>query len=110
MLALYSVVNIGFVAAELSTRAVSIHLRPAVASGVALASLFYWLCSQRVSRFVVRAFDGTDWGAWDSFNIFTVTNTAPVVTGSTVNLPQNHWVSLLPVLTYSDVNGTTKSW
>ena len=61
VLALYSVVNIGFVAAELSTRAVSIHLRPAVASGVALASLFYWLCSQRVSRVVVRAFDGTNW-------------------------------------------------
>jgi hypothetical protein len=61
MLALYSVVNIGFVAAELSSRAVSIHLRPAAASGAALAGLFYWLCSRRVSRVVVCSFEGLDW-------------------------------------------------
>ena len=60
-LANYSVVNIGFVAAEKVDRAVRIHLRPAVASGAALAGLLYWLYSQSSGRVVVSWFEEMTW-------------------------------------------------
>jgi hypothetical protein len=60
-LAMYSVVNIGFVAAEQLNRGVSIHLRPAAASGAALAGLFYWLCSQQLSRVIICSYQDMHW-------------------------------------------------
>jgi hypothetical protein len=56
-----SMINIGFVAAEHTGRSVAIRLRPAVASGAALASLFYWLSGQTADRFLVSSFEDMDW-------------------------------------------------
>ncbi len=61
VLAIYSVVNIGFVAAERKGRSVAIRLRPAVASSTALAGLYYWLGTQKADRIVVCSFEDTDW-------------------------------------------------
>lgn len=51
----------------------------------------------------VRASDGTDWGAWDSFNIITVVNSAPTISISTQVVKQNHWSQL--AFTYVDAQG-----
>jgi hypothetical protein len=56
-LAEYSVVNIGFVAGEQIGGAVRVRVRPAVASGAALAGMLYWVFSQSVERVVVSYFE-----------------------------------------------------
>jgi hypothetical protein len=61
VLGIYSVINIGFVAAEQTGRSVAIRLRPAVASGAALAGLFYWLSGQPADRILVCSFENKDW-------------------------------------------------
>ena len=61
VLGIYSVINIGFVAAEQTGRSVAIRVRPAVASGAALAGLFYWLSGQPADRILVSSFEDMDW-------------------------------------------------
>src|SRR3954452_12992516 len=61
VLAFYSVINIGFVAAERKGRSVTIRVRPAVASRAALAGLYYWLGTQQSDRIVVCSFEDMDW-------------------------------------------------
>jgi len=53
----------------------------------------------------VRAFDGTDWGAWTTFQVDTFSDSAPVATINDHNLRANHWVSMATWLTYSDSDG-----
>jgi hypothetical protein len=53
----------------------------------------------------VRAFDGTDWGTWTSFNLTTTLNTAPVVTHSTIIMAINGTALDSLALGYSDANG-----
>jgi hypothetical protein len=53
----------------------------------------------------VRAFDGTDWSAWDSFTLTTLPNTAPVATIADHSLPVNHWQQISSWISYSDANG-----
>ena len=61
-LANYSVINIGFVAAGQAQKSVHIRVRPAVASGAAVASLFYWLYSQSsIERVVISCFEEMAW-------------------------------------------------
>jgi hypothetical protein len=52
----------------------------------------------------VRAFDGLEWGAWDSFTMSSV-NTAPVAAIGDHSLPLNQWQAVSNWLSYSDVNG-----
>jgi hypothetical protein len=54
----------------------------------------------------VRAFDGYDWGAWDSFTLTTIGNTPPVATINDHTLGQNAWAQVSPWLSYSDANGS----
>jgi serralysin len=49
----------------------------------------------------VRAYDGADWGNWDSFN-FTATNTAPVATINDHSLVVGQWTQVQNWLSYSD--------
>ena len=44
----------------------------------------------------VRAFDGTDWGEWQSFTLTTVANTPPVATVASPSVLHDHWVQVLP--------------
>jgi Ca2+-binding RTX toxin-like protein len=53
----------------------------------------------------VRAFDGTDWGAWDAFNLTTLANTAPVATIADHSLGMNEWAKLSNWLSYADADG-----
>ena len=53
----------------------------------------------------VRAFDGTDWGAWDAFTFTTVANTAPVATINDHSLQANQWSRVDSWISYSDANG-----
>ena len=53
----------------------------------------------------VRAFDGKDWGAWDSFSFTTVANTAPVATIADHSLGTNEWARLSNWVSYSDADG-----
>ncbi|WP_342724445.1 hypothetical protein AAFG07_36325 [Bradyrhizobium sp. B097] len=52
----------------------------------------------------VRAFDGTAWGNWDSFNL-TSTNTAPTVAISDHTLNAAQWAQLVNWTTASDADG-----
>ncbi|WP_249131916.1 MULTISPECIES: hypothetical protein [unclassified Bradyrhizobium] len=52
----------------------------------------------------VRAFDGTAWGNWDSFNL-TSTNTAPTVAISDHSLNAAQWAQLVNWTTASDADG-----
>ena len=61
VLAEYSVVNIGFVAAEHVDKTVRIRVRPAVVSGAAFAGLLYWLYSRSIERVVVSWFEDMTW-------------------------------------------------
>jgi Ca2+-binding RTX toxin-like protein len=53
----------------------------------------------------VRAFDGLDWGAWDSFIFTTVPNTAPVATINDHSLHTNEWSQVDGWISYSDGDG-----
>lgn len=53
----------------------------------------------------VRAFDGTDWSAWDTFTLTTVPNTPPVATINDQTLHNNTWAQVSNWLSYSDANG-----
>ncbi|MGY4503260.1 hypothetical protein ACVWYH_007217 [Bradyrhizobium sp. GM24.11] len=53
----------------------------------------------------IRAFDGTDWSAWDTFTLTTVANTAPVATINDQSLHVNTWAQVSHWLNYSDANG-----
>ncbi len=53
----------------------------------------------------VRAFDGTDWGAWDQFNLATIANTPPVATINDHSLANNQWSQVNSWISYSDANG-----
>jgi hypothetical protein len=53
----------------------------------------------------VRAFDGTDWGAWDSFTFTTVANTPPVAAINDHSLQTNQWSQVAGWISYSDANG-----
>ena len=50
----------------------------------------------------VRAFDGTDWSAWDSFTLTTVGNTPPVATINDHSLHTNEWSQVTSWISYSD--------
>lgn len=52
----------------------------------------------------VRAFDGTSWSTWDSFN-FTATNTTPVATINNQTLAVNQWAQASNWVNYSDGDG-----
>ncbi|MVT66560.1 hypothetical protein GPL21_15800 [Bradyrhizobium pachyrhizi] len=52
----------------------------------------------------VRAFDGSDWGNWDSFAL-TTTNSLPVVTISDQSVHMDQWVTVNNWLTASDADG-----
>ena len=60
---------------------------------------------RRLGDHVVRAFDGTDWGAWDLFNFTTAANTAPVATIADHSLGKNEWAKLSNWVSYSDADG-----
>ncbi len=53
----------------------------------------------------IRAFDGKDWGAWDSFNLTTQANTAPVATIADHTVKVNEWAQVSKWLSYSDAEG-----
>jgi transcription elongation GreA/GreB family factor len=53
----------------------------------------------------VRAFDGTDWGAWDTFKVTTLPNAAPVATINDFKVKANQWTKIADVLKYTDKNG-----
>ncbi|QOZ29055.1 hypothetical protein [Bradyrhizobium sp. CCBAU 51753] len=53
----------------------------------------------------VRAFDGTDWGNWDSFTLTTVPNTAPVATVSDHTVRIGEWTHASNWISYSDADG-----
>jgi hypothetical protein len=53
----------------------------------------------------VRAFDGLEWGAWDSFTLTTQANAAPAATIANRTVNQNQWVQVNGLISYSDANG-----
>jgi hypothetical protein len=53
----------------------------------------------------VRAFDGKDWGAWDSFNLTTKANVAPKVTADDQSSKVNQWSQVKNWLSASDADG-----
>ena len=53
----------------------------------------------------VRAFDGTDWSAWDTFNLTTLPNTPPVATIGDHSLQINEWSKIASWISYSDADG-----
>ena len=53
----------------------------------------------------VRAFDGTDWSAWDSFNFTTLPNTPPVVAVSDQTLHLNEWHKVQDWFSAADADG-----
>ncbi|CAN7297053.1 hypothetical protein LJR220_001509 [Bradyrhizobium sp. LjRoot220] len=55
----------------------------------------------------VRAFDGTEWGDWDTFALTTTINTAPVATINDQSLHVNQWVKPGSWLSATDPEGDT---
>jgi hypothetical protein len=53
----------------------------------------------------VRAFDGNEWGAWDTFTLTTTTNTAPVATIGDQALHINEWTKPQSWLSTTDAEG-----
>ncbi|WP_244482173.1 hypothetical protein, partial [Bradyrhizobium pachyrhizi] len=53
----------------------------------------------------VRAFDGTSWSSWDSFNVTTLANHAPDASISNQTLHVNEWSQIGSLVSYSDVDG-----
>ncbi len=54
----------------------------------------------------VRAFDGSDWSAWDSFVFTTQGNTPPVATIADQSLQTNQWSQVNSWVTYSDTENS----
>ena len=52
----------------------------------------------------VRAFDGTDWGAWDSFTFTTLPNNLPSALINDHSLHTNEWSQVNSWLSYSDAD------
>ncbi|MGE9009791.1 hypothetical protein ACO2JO_14485 [Leptospira interrogans] len=55
----------------------------------------------------VRAFDGNEWGAWDTFTLTTTTNTAPVATINDQSMHVNQWAKPQNWLSATDAEGDT---
>lgn len=55
----------------------------------------------------VRAFDGTEWGNWDSFTLTTTINTAPVATINDQSMHVNQWAKPQNWLSATDAEGDT---
>jgi len=55
----------------------------------------------------VRAFDGTDWSAWDQFTLTTVPNHPPVATIDDHSLTVNQWSRVAGWISYSDADGNS---
>ncbi|WP_061847631.1 hypothetical protein [Bradyrhizobium sp. DOA1] len=53
----------------------------------------------------VRAFDGSDWGSWDSFTLTTIPNSRPVATISDHMVKFDQWTRVSNWLSYSDGDG-----
>ena len=53
----------------------------------------------------VRAFDGNEWGDWDTFTLTTTTNTAPVATINDQSLHVNQWAKPQNWLSATDAEG-----
>jgi hypothetical protein len=53
----------------------------------------------------VRAFDGNDWGSWDTFTLTTTINTAPVATIGDQALHVNQWAQPQSWLSTTDAEG-----
>jgi hypothetical protein len=53
----------------------------------------------------IRAYDGHNWGAWDTFTMNTVANTAPVATIADHSLAAGSFAQAATWLSYSDVDG-----
>jgi hypothetical protein len=53
----------------------------------------------------VRAFDGNEWGAWDTFTLTTTVNTAPVATIGDQALHVNQWAKPQSWLSTTDAEG-----
>ncbi|TPQ28740.1 hypothetical protein C2U70_29200 [Bradyrhizobium guangdongense] len=53
----------------------------------------------------VRAYDGHQWGNWDSFNFTTVTNTPPVAAIADQSVHVNDWTRVTNWLSTSDAEG-----
>jgi hypothetical protein len=53
----------------------------------------------------VRAFDGKDWGAWDTFKFTTVPNAAPVAVIDDKAVSKNEWVKASTLLKATDADG-----
>src|SRR5262249_68795 len=53
----------------------------------------------------VRAFDGADWRAWDSFTLTTQANNGPVATIADHSVHANEWTQVKSWLSYADVAG-----
>jgi hypothetical protein len=53
----------------------------------------------------VRAFDGRDWGQWDSFTLTALGNTPPIATIADHGLPLGEWAQIKNWISYLDVEG-----
>ncbi len=53
----------------------------------------------------VRAFDGSDWSSWDTFNLTTVPNNPPVATIADHSLHTNEWSRVNSWISYADPDG-----
>jgi hypothetical protein len=53
----------------------------------------------------VRAFDGTDWSAWDRFEFTTLPNTAPQAAIGNQSVGANQWARVQPWLSVTDADG-----
>ena len=54
----------------------------------------------------VRAFDGSDWGAWDTFTV-TTTNTTPIATINDHSLHVDQWTTVASWMNVSDGDNDT---
>lgn len=87
-----------------------------VAAGAALTITAAQLASVQVrggsaagsDTMQIRAFDGKDWGAWDSFTVTTtapvVANRAPVATINDKSVKINEWTQIKNLLAYTDAD------
>jgi hypothetical protein len=53
----------------------------------------------------VRAFDGIDWGPWDTFTFTTTPNSPPVAVVGDQTLSRNEWAQITSWLSFSDADG-----
>ncbi|WP_166416490.1 hypothetical protein [Cochlodiniinecator piscidefendens] len=56
----------------------------------------------------IRAWDGSNWSAWDDFDVTTrATNSAPVITHDNITLDPGDWSNVGLSMSYSDADGDT---